>query len=64
MLLTDETNIREVILFPMNGRAEDLLMQAPNVVSQKHLKDLYIKTNFPKEPGIKHSDVKSEIPDS
>ncbi|MBD24283.1 MAG: aspartate--tRNA ligase [Candidatus Marinimicrobia bacterium] len=64
MLLADEPNIREVILFPMNGRAEDLLMQAPNVVSQKHLKDLYIKTNLPKEPGITHSDVKSEIPDS
>ena len=30
MLLADEPNLREVILFPMNGRAEDLLMQAPN----------------------------------
>ncbi len=49
MLLADEPNIREVILFPMNGRAEDLLMQAPNTVSEKQLRELYIKLNLPKE---------------
>ncbi|WP_041795007.1 aspartate--tRNA ligase [Pararhodospirillum photometricum] len=43
MLLADEPNIREVILFPMNGQAQDLLMQAPNTVSEKQLKELHIR---------------------
>ncbi|MDX2141932.1 MAG: aspartate--tRNA ligase [Rhodospirillaceae bacterium] len=49
MLLADEPNIREVILFPMTGRAEDLLMQAPNTVSARQLKELHIKLDLPKE---------------
>jgi len=49
MLLADEPNLREVILFPMNGKAEDLLMQAPNTVSAKQLKELHIKLDLPKE---------------
>ena len=49
MLLANEPNIREVILFPMTGRAEDLLMQAPNTVSAKQLKELHIKLDLPKE---------------
>ena len=49
MLLADEPNIREVILFPMTGKAEDLLMQAPNTVSAKQLKELHIKLDLPKE---------------
>jgi aspartyl-tRNA synthetase len=53
MLLADEPNIREVILFPMNGKAEDLLMQAPNTVSEKQLRELHIKLNLPKEAGPK-----------
>ena len=48
MLLADEPNLREVILFPMTGRAEDLLMQAPNVVTAKQLKELHIKLDLPK----------------
>ena len=43
MLLADEPNIREVIVFPMNQKAEDLLMQAPAAVSAKQLKELHIK---------------------
>ncbi len=43
MLLTDEQNIREVIAFPMNQKAEDILMGAPSAVSDKHLKELGIK---------------------
>ena len=43
MLLADEPNIREVIMFPMNQKAEDLLMGAPNQVSNQQLKDLHIK---------------------
>jgi aspartyl-tRNA synthetase len=49
MLLADEPNIREVILFPMTGKAEDLLMQAPNSVSPRQLKELHIKLDLPKE---------------
>jgi len=43
MLLADEPNIREVILFPMNQKAEDLMMNAPAEVPQKHLRELGIR---------------------
>ena len=43
MLLADEPNIREVILFPMTGKAEDLMMNAPNDISDVQLKELGIK---------------------
>ena len=43
MLLADEPNIREVILFPMNQKAEDLLMNAPAEVTAKQLKELSIR---------------------
>jgi aspartyl-tRNA synthetase len=49
MLLADTPNIREVTLFPMNNQAEDLMMQAPNEVSDQQLKELHIKINLPKE---------------
>ena len=42
MLLLDEPIIRDVILFPLNGKAQDLLMQAPNTVSEQQLKDLHL----------------------
>jgi aspartyl-tRNA synthetase len=42
MLLADEPNIREVILFPMNQKAEDLMMGAPSNVSEKQLRELRI----------------------
>tara|TARA_Y100000994_G_scaffold247196_1_gene252045 strand:+ start:5370 stop:6938 length:1569 start_codon:yes stop_codon:yes gene_type:complete len=48
MLLADEPNIREVIAFPMNQRAEDLLMQAPAEVSSTHLRELSLKSVMPK----------------
>jgi aspartyl-tRNA synthetase len=48
MLLADEPNIREVILFPLNQRAEDLLMQAPNAVTADRLRELHIKLDLPK----------------
>ena len=47
MLLADEPNIREVILFPMNQRAEDLMMQAPSDVSNHQLRELHIRTVEP-----------------
>ena len=43
MLLANEPNIREVICFPMNQQAQDLLMQAPNVVDHKALRELNIE---------------------
>jgi len=43
MLLAGEPNIREVVLFPMNQRAEDLMMNAPSEVSQKQLRELNIR---------------------
>jgi len=43
MLLADEPNIREVIVFPMNQKAEDLMMNAPAAVMDKQLKELSIR---------------------
>jgi aspartyl-tRNA synthetase len=43
MLLAGEPNIREVVLFPMNQRAEDLMMGAPSEVSPRQLRDLHIR---------------------
>ena len=48
MLLANEENIREVIAFPMNQQAEDLLMSAPTEVEPKRLKELSIKLDLPK----------------
>lgn len=42
MLIADTVNIREIIAFPMNQQAEDLLMNAPNNVSEKQLRELNI----------------------
>ncbi|WP_119302234.1 aspartate--tRNA ligase [Dongia deserti] len=47
MLLADEKNIREVIAFPLNQRAEDLLMQAPAEVPPARLKELHIRLDLP-----------------
>ena len=43
MLIADEPNIREVILFPMNGKAEDLMMAAPSDVDDAALTELHIR---------------------
>ena len=43
MLLTDSENIREVIAFPMNQRAQDLMMNAPQEVTEKQLREVHIK---------------------
>jgi len=43
MLLADEPNIREIIPFPMNGKAQDLMMNAPANVSERQLKELNVE---------------------
>ncbi len=43
MLLADSTNIREVIAFPKNKKARDLLMNSPSVVTEQQLKDVHIR---------------------
>jgi len=43
MLIADSTNIREVIAFPKNKKARDLLMRAPSIVTEEQLKDVHIK---------------------
>ena len=47
MLIADEPNIREVIVFPMNQKAEDLMMNAPAAVMPKQLKELHIRVVDP-----------------
>ena len=47
MLLADEPNIREVIMFPMNQKAEDLMMGAPSTVHPKQLRELHIRSIEP-----------------
>ncbi|HEY5280521.1 MAG TPA: aspartate--tRNA ligase, partial [Pseudolabrys sp.] len=49
MLLAGEENLREVVLFPMNQRAEDLLMGAPSEVTLKQLRELNIRLDLPKK---------------
>ena len=52
MMLADEPNIREVIAFPMNQQAQDLLMGAPAEVEPERLKDLHIRLDLPKPKKI------------
>ena len=48
MMLADEPNIREVIAFPLNQQAQDLLMVAPSSPDETHLKELHLKVVMPK----------------
>jgi aspartyl-tRNA synthetase len=47
MLMADEANIREVMLFPMNQKAEDLMMGAPSEATSAQLRDLHLRLNLP-----------------
>jgi aspartyl-tRNA synthetase len=53
MLLANEPNIREIIAFPLNQSAEDLMMQAPNTVDEARLKELHIRLALPVTKAIK-----------
>ena len=48
MLLTESETVRNVIAFPMNSKAQDLLMNAPSEVTQKQLDEVHIKINLKK----------------
>lgn len=43
MLLKDEPNIREVIAFPLNSNAQDVMMDAPSEISEAQLREVHIK---------------------
>lgn len=47
MLLANEQNIREIVAFPMNQRAQDLMMGAPAPVAEKQLRELHLKVALP-----------------
>ena len=47
MLIAEEPNIREIILFPMSGKAEDLMMSAPSSVDEKQLMELHVRNIIP-----------------
>ncbi len=51
MLIANEPNIREIILFPMNGKAEDLMMAAPSEVNDEQLRELHIRKQLPPKPA-------------
>lgn len=57
MLLADEPNIREIICFPMNQQAQDVMMNAPTAVEEHQLRELFIQL---KPSATKVSPVKSE----
>jgi len=48
MLLAEEPNIREVVLFPMNQQAEDLMMNAPAEITSERYQELHIKKALPR----------------
>jgi aspartyl-tRNA synthetase len=50
MLLADVENLREIVAFPMNQKAQDLMMGSPSTVSEHQLKELHIKLNLPVNP--------------
>ena len=49
MLIADEPNIREVVLFPMNQQAQDLMMGAPGNADPNHLREINIRIQMPPE---------------
>jgi len=55
MLLAGESNIREVIAFPLNQRAQDLMMGAPSPVTERQLRELHIRLALPPKPATSTS---------
>ena len=52
MLLADQPNIREIIAFPLNQQAEDMMMQAPNTVPPDRLQELHIRLQLPVKKAV------------
>ncbi len=50
MLLADEANLREIVAFPMNQQAQDLMMGAPAPADDRHLRDLHLRVVQPPQP--------------
>jgi aspartyl-tRNA synthetase len=63
MLLADEPNIREVIVFPMTQKAEDLMMNAPAPVTPKQLKELSIRIVADGAPKADANPAKAVAPE-
>ena len=49
MLLANETNIRQIVAFPKNGKSRELLIGAPSSVTKEQLRDVHIKLDIKKE---------------
>ena len=60
MLLANDPNIREVIAFPMNQQAQDLLMNAPNTVGEKQLRELNIQLSPKAKAALEEEKAKGE----
>jgi aspartyl-tRNA synthetase len=59
MLLAGEQNLREVVAFPMNQRAQDLMMGAPAAVTEKQLRELHLKVVLPPAKEAAPNDTKT-----
>jgi aspartyl-tRNA synthetase len=53
MLLADTPNLREIVAFPMNQQAQDLLMQAPAPIPPERLKELHLRLDLPPARGVR-----------
>jgi aspartyl-tRNA synthetase len=53
MMLADTPNLREIVAFPMNQQAQDLLMQAPAPIPAERLKELHIRLDLPPARGLR-----------
>jgi aspartyl-tRNA synthetase len=51
--LADEPNLREIVAFPMNQQAQDLLMQAPAPITPERLRELHIRLDLPPARGLR-----------
>ena len=55
MLIAGEESIREIIAFPMNKNAQDVMMDAPATVEEKQLRDVHIKIDIPEKEAEEES---------
>ena len=53
MMLADTPNLREIVAFPMNQQAQDLLMQAPAPIPAERLKELHLRLDLPPARGLR-----------